>query len=146
MNSSARTIGERIMDRATVEDRGFVSPCWISDRSPTGKGYTKMYANGRLRLTHRVSYEWFIGPIGADLQIDHLCRQRACCNPSHLEPVTCRTNLLRGDTVTAREAAQTHCKRGHLFDAANTYRRPDRVNSRGCRTCLREAKRVRARA
>jgi hypothetical protein len=90
---------------------------------------------------HRLAYEVFVGPIPDGLQIDHLCRQRACCNPDHLEAVTCRVNLLRGDTITAREAATTHCPQGHEYTEANTYRRPDNPIKRDCKICRRERQR-----
>ncbi len=79
-------------------------------------------------------YEWFTGPIPAGMEIDHLCRNRACAAPAHLEAVTHHENLLRDETLTAANAAKTHCKRGHLFDEANTmvYR-----GSRFCLTCRR---------
>lgn len=126
---------QRIRSRAVDTDCGYTSPCWISNRAKHSNGYTKMGLCGDTLLTHRVSYEAFVAAIPEGLQIDHLCKQRACCNPDHLEAVTCRENLMRGNTLTAAEAAQTHCKRGHLFDEVNTYRRADRPNSRGCRIC-----------
>lgn len=96
-------------------------------------------------MAHRRSYQLFVGPIPQGLVIDHLCRNRWCVNPAHLEPVTHRVNLLRGDTQTRRHAEQTHCVHGHPFDAANTYRWR---GSRVCRTCrrLREAARRAARS
>ena len=135
----------RIRRRSTERDCGYTSPCWISDRAAYGKGYTKMAYNGTIVGTHRVAYEVFVAPIPEGMQIDHLCRQRACCNPAHLEPVTCRDNLLRGDTVIAREVATTHCPRGHAYDEANTYVRPDGQSKRGCRAC-RNTQRQRAKA
>lgn len=125
----------RVRSRSAEVDCGYTSLCWISNRAIQHKGYTKMGLCGQTLLTHRVAYEAFVGPIPDGLQIDHLCKQTACCNPEHLEAVTCRENLLRGDTLTAAEAAMTHCKRGHPFDEANTYRRADRPNTRGCLAC-----------
>jgi len=126
---------QRIRSRSAETDCGYTTPCWISDRAKHSNGYTKMGLCGETLLTHRVAYEAFVGPIPEGLQIDHLCKQRACCNPEHLEPVTCRENLLRGDTLTAAEASAAHCKRGHPFDEANTYLRADRPGVRGCRAC-----------
>lgn len=135
-------IQHKITSRMEVVEMGYDTPCWISDRAEAGKGYTKLGINGVTMLTHRVAYQAWRGPIPDGLIIDHLCRNRACCNPSHLEPVTYRENLMRGETLTASEAAQTHCKRGHAFDAANTYYRPDR-HGRICRTCSADAARRR---
>lgn len=129
----------RILSRITREDRGYSTNCWISNRATQPNGYTKIGYMGVTWLTHRFAYVVFVGDIPADMQLDHLCRQRACCNPEHLDPVTCRENLLRGDTITAREASQTHCKRGHALSGDNLYVRPDRPNSRGCRTCRTES-------
>jgi hypothetical protein len=89
-------------------------------------------------LAHRFVYEQLGGLIPPGLQLDHRCRLRACVNPAHLEPVTARENLLRGATVTAANAAKTHCHAGHVFDDENTYRRGE---WRYCRPCRRQAMR-----
>lgn len=83
-------------------------------------------------MAHRYAYELLVGPIPDGLELDHLCRVRHCVNPAHLEPVTRRENLLRGETHAARNAAKTHCKRGHEFTPENTYYPK---GGRGCRTC-----------
>lgn len=70
------------------------------------------------------------------MQLDHLCRNRGCINPDHLEPVTCRENLLRGQTFQARNAAKTHCPHGHGYDEGNT--RFNKDGSRACRSCERK--------
>lgn len=136
----------RVKSRVAIVDLGYRTPCWISDRAAQPKGYTKIAVGRRIMLTHRVAYEAAVGPIPAGMVIDHLCRRPACANPDHLEPVTMRENLLRGDTLTAAEVAQTHCHRGHEFTEANTYLRPDRPG-RICRQCSRgRARRYRAAA
>ncbi|WP_414654556.1 HNH endonuclease signature motif containing protein [Intrasporangium sp.] len=76
-----------------------------------------------------------MGPIPEGLVLDHLCRNRACCNPAHLEPVTIRENILRGEP-----ANRTHCPHGHAYTPENT--RIDN-NMRSCRTCIRERARRR---
>ncbi len=108
-----------------------MSGCWIWLGGIDGNGYGHfLREEGRLTLAHRWSYEYFIGPIPAGLQIDHLCRVRPCVNPRHLEPVTPLINTRRGGPAT-----KTHCRRGHEFTKDNTaYYRPGR---RTCRECTR---------
>lgn len=65
-----------------------------------------------------------------DLQLDHLCRNRLCVNPSHLEPVTCRENVLRGNGRCAANAKKTHCPRGHAYAGANLL-----IGTKGERCC-----------
>lgn len=137
------TMAERIKSRVTIVNAGFTSPCWLSDRASNGKGYTKigLLVDGRkvTRYTHRVSYETFVGPIPAGLTLDHLCRNRGCCNPAHLEPTTIGVNTLRGESMAALHARQTHCLRGHEFTPENTHLQRGRHGTqRNCRTCRRD--------
>jgi hypothetical protein len=90
----------------------------------------------RPTTSHRAMYVALVGPIPAGFQIDHLCRNRACCNPSHLEAVPPRTNVLRSTSPAAFQAIQTHCIRGHEFTPENTYSKPG-TNKRECRICMR---------
>jgi hypothetical protein len=83
---------------------------------------------------HRYAFEDEIGPIPEGLVLDHLCRERTCVNPGHLEPVTIAENVMRGDTYGARNAVKTHCAAGHEFTEENTYFRKDRPG-RMCRQC-----------
>jgi hypothetical protein len=86
-----------------------------------------------------VAYELFVGPIPEGLELDHLCRNPSCVNPAHLEAVTHRENVRRGDLHLVF-GSRTHCTMGHEFTDENTYPRP--TGGRGCRECRRE--RVRA--
>jgi len=107
---------------------------WLGRKDKDGYGRIKAY--GRDRQAHIVAYELACGPVPAGLQLDHLCRNRACIDPEHLEAVTCRVNLMRGETQAAYKAAQTHCVNGHEFTPENTY---SYVNKkRMCRRCAIE--------
>ncbi|MBO0885095.1 MAG: HNH endonuclease [Mycobacterium sp.] len=83
---------------------------------------------------HRIAYTWLVGPIPEGFDLDHLCRVRSCVNPAHLEPVPRRTNLLRGRTIPAANAAKTHCPHGHPYDDTNTVRNK---TGRLCLACRR---------
>jgi len=113
--------------------------CWIWTASRSRKGYGSFW-DGANRQAHRVAYELARGPIPAGLQIDHLCRNRACMNPGHMELVDSRTNTLRGESFSARESRQTHCIHGHKFTPTNT--RITRVGKRKCRECNRAHRRA----
>ena len=99
-------------------------------------GYGQVWFEGRVQQAHRIVYEALIGPIPEGFELDHLCRNRCCVNPAHLEPVTSRENTMRGVGPTAINAAKTHCKRGHPLSPGNVYTRPG-TNGRECLTCKR---------
>lgn len=113
--------------------------CWPFTGALNDKGYARIQwvERGQRRsvLLHRAMYEAHIGPIPDGLQIDHLCRNRACVNPEHLEPVDQRTNVLRGIGPTAVHAAKTHCIHGHPLVEGNLLPQPNRW--RKCRECAR---------
>ncbi|MFK0288298.1 HNH endonuclease signature motif containing protein [Streptomyces sp. NPDC090499] len=113
--------------------------CWVWTASLRADGYGQFRSGGRVGgrnvRAHRVAYELLVSAIPDGLVIDHLCRNRACVNPEHLEPVTHRVNVIRGEGVSAKAARATHCKRGHAFDAENTIIR--RSGKRLCKACQR---------
>ena len=109
--------------------------CWLWQGVKGRGGYGKFRDHGKTTLAHRYAYRKFIGEIPTGLELDHLCRTRECCNPRHLEAVTAQENLLRGNTVAARNVAKTHCPKGHEYTPANTYRYPD--GRRRCIECRR---------
>lgn len=115
--------------------------CWIWQGALTTWGYGTIRYKGRPCQAHRVAYELLVGPIPDGMQLDHICRVRACVNPAHLEPVTNRENVLRGFGITANHAGKTHCIHGHPFDEANTYHIKN--GHRQCRTCTRDRMRAR---
>jgi hypothetical protein len=112
--------------------------CWLWTRATTKDGYGHFYPTRSRQavLAHRWAYEFLVGPIPAEKELDHVCRVPACVNPAHLEPVTHRVNCLRGQSPYAKKARQTHCKHGHEFTPENT------MIHRGCREC-RECERIR---
>ena len=145
---SRTPIIERLMARVTVADNG----CWETSGGNNGRGYAVISsggAHGRQMYAHRVAYEHHVGPIPDGLVLDHLCRNPCCCNPEHLEPVTQRENWRRGVGPFTRAAVATTCAKGHDYDEANTYRKPN-TGYRSCRKCAalrrRELRRQRGKA
>lgn len=94
-------------------------------------------------LAHREAYERANGPIPPGLTIDHLCRNRSCVNPEHLEAVTSRENTLRGFGVTAQNARKSHCVKGHPFNETNTYHQAGRRQCRACNAAAAAAYKAR---
>lgn len=114
--------------------------CWPWVGHITDEGYGDVKRLDRAYRAHRLVYELVRGPIDIGMVPDHLCRNRACVRPSHIEPVTRGTNTLRGVGPTAQHARATHCVNGHPFDDANTYVwQAPRGTARACRTCNRAA-------
>lgn len=121
---------------AVSEYRPDLGRCWLWTASLNAYGYGQFSpAHGKPVRSHRLSYELIVGPIPEELTLDHLCRVRHCVNPAHLEPVTMGVNILRGDTISARYALRTHCKKGHPFTR-------DRKGHRWCHICRLEYRRT----
>lgn len=117
-----------------------LTDCWVYlgpfDFSPwSGKPYGRQ---GNC-MVHRWSYETFKGPIPAGFTIDHLCKETLCVNPNHLEAVTLRENIRRGDCASSVNARKKFCIRGHPFISVRTGRRE-------CYQCQRNQKKIYYRA
>ena len=104
---------ERLQRRIEFEPN---SGCWLWTGSDNGKGYCQVRWNGPKVSVHILVYELLVGPVSDGLELDHLCRARRCCNPSHLEPVPHTVNILRGESPSALCAEKTHCPKGHPYD------------------------------
>lgn len=116
------------------EDRCWVWRGHIHKKSGYSRFSTNILGYRIFLLGHRLIYTLLKGCIDIDLDLDHLCRNRACVNPNHSEPVTTQINILRGNSKMAERAKQTHCKRGHEFTIQNT--KFDNRNSNGNRSCI----------
>lgn len=132
---------------AKVAQTGNVCECWEWTASTDGKGYGKISVGGKLTPAHRFSYEQVHGRIEDGKQLDHLCRNRLCVNPAHLEVVTCRENIRRGIPFANNHAKgwlrnKTHCKNGHRFSSANTYRNGTKRSCRKCHAAYEKARRA----
>lgn len=116
--------------------------CWEWTGRKDREGYGVHWVTGiGQRRAPRLVYELQVGPIPDGLTLDHLCRNRGCVRPDHLDPVTIGVNVHRGDTPAARNAAKTHCDHGHEFTPATTYLRAR--GGRECKVCVRDRQRVR---
>lgn len=123
--------------RADVAERFWakvaVADCWEWRGGRLRAGYGKFWRDGKTLLAHRVSWELLVGTIPQGLTLDHLCRNRACVNPDHLEPVPMGVNTARSgnrQALAAQKASVTHCPNGH------EYATQSRIDHRGLRLCI----------
>lgn len=138
-----RPVAERFWEKVDrngpiPSERPELGSCWqwLSRINPDGYGH--FWLDGSAQQAHVVAYVLTNGPKPPNTDLDHLCRNRSCVNLSHLEAVTHRENVLRGEGLAAQEARQTHCVNGHPFDTVNTSQSG---RSRKCRACHAEVSR-----
>jgi hypothetical protein len=103
--------------------------CWIWTGWKNLKGYGQFWLNGGDVPSQRVAHELFIGPIPEGYHVDHICKNRACVRPDHLQVLTHFEN-----SGQARRD-KTHCLNGHEFSESNTY---VFNGMRHCKTCVRD--------
>jgi len=116
--------------------------CWTWTATADHKGYGRLGVSGRTLMAHRLSYEHFVAPIPPGMQLDHLCRNRRCVNPAHLEPVTGKENVRRGNTGAnlPNNDGRSRCLRDHPLSGDNLYIKPN--GRRVCRQCERIRRRA----
>lgn len=123
---------------ANVDASGGPEACWPWGGYIHASGYGRGGRFAGERVPHRATYRVLVGPIPDGLTLDHLCRNKACVNPRHLEPVSLGENIRRAAAV------KTACPKGHIYDESNTYRYLN--GRRACRACHRQREIARKRA
>ena len=143
-------VQDSVLEQAKIEARFWAKVdktdgCWLWKGSVAPNGYGKFgLRHHHAVYAHRYSYALQIGSIPDGLMIDHLCRNRACVFPAHMEPVTRKENLLRGIGFAAANARKVACPQGHTYDVVNTYY--DTKGRRSCQTCSKHRRRLRTQA
>jgi hypothetical protein len=140
-------IPERMWQKISISSSHFFKgfPCWEWTGAKVSGGYGRFRWEARSAPAHRVMYLLAVGS-AKDLDVDHLCRNPSCVNPTHLEAVSHAENIRRGDwsaNAVRIQLAKTQCANGHLYTPATLYVPPETSRSqRQCRVCRRENKRL----
>lgn len=122
---------ERFFNKIKIDEKG----CWIWTDYILNTGYGQFKVNGKQITAHKFIYEHIHGKVQKGLTLDHLCRNRSCANPGHLEVTTYRENLLRGIGLPAINYKKTHCNNGHPLSGENLY---IYQGTRNCKICRRK--------
>ena len=120
---------QRFLNKIEIDKNG----CWVWIAYRDSAGYSKFGFNKTIGMAHRFIWLYFYGKIPKSLEIDHLCRTRACVNVAHLELVTHNENLKRGNSISTICAKKTHCPKGHPLNGSNLHNQKD--GKRRCRIC-----------
>lgn len=123
-NTLIRDVKKHILNKISKTDKG----CWEYPYCIQSNGYARLKG----KYAHRLSYEAFVSKIPKGLTIDHLCKNKICVNPDHMEPVTASENVKRSNAASAVNARKTHCMRGHPFEGHNLFMSQGK---RQCRIC-----------
>jgi hypothetical protein len=120
----------RFVQKIEISDEG----CWNWQAGLSHNGYGKFTVNGSDVRAHRWSYSNFVGPIADGMTVDHLCNNRRCVNPDHLQTLTQTENVLaeHSESTARKNSLKTECPKGHPYTDENTYRYK---NGRTCKTC-----------
>lgn len=114
-------------------DTADTDACWPWKGGLDRGGYGRFQTGRKFFAAHRVAFGLSKGPIEPGLVLDHLCHNRACCNPAHLEQVTSRENTMRGQATCSEPMRSGRCQRGHALTESNIYRYSS--GNRACKTC-----------
>lgn len=145
-SNGATSAIDRLMAHLAPTHGPLESECLVGTYALDRWGYVKIKVKGKRVYGHRLAYQHFIGPIPEGLQIDHLCRNRACCNPAHLEAVTPRENVRRSLSYKGPRATRTTCIHGHTLEDAYVYPGTERLQCRHCQRIKDNTRSARARA
>lgn len=135
------TTSDRFLSKV---ERDPITECWNWAAAMSDTGYGSFFDGAKTVGAHVFSYRLHVRDIPDGLEIDHLCRNHRCVNPTHLQPVTRRVNVERGFGPSALNMRKTHCIHGHEFTAENTY--TTRAGHRQCATCRTARNRARSAA